>query len=101
MATWYENTTGTGFAANNILDIDVRAVVHSIPVPTPIIHRDRDAITPIERARYMSRQIPGARLVELAGERSPLTGRQVTLPHPRQSSIRPCGGHIHESERTP
>ncbi len=36
-----------------------------------IIHRDRDAIAPIEGARYMARQIPGAQLVELEGEHSP------------------------------
>ena len=62
-----------------VVDIDVRAVLHSIPVPTLIIHRDRDAIAPIEGARYMSRQIPGAQLVELEGEHSPLTGDTDTI----------------------
>ncbi|HVP02130.1 MAG TPA: adenylate/guanylate cyclase domain-containing protein [Solirubrobacteraceae bacterium] len=62
-----------------VADIDVRAVLHSIPVPTLIIHRDRDAIAPIEGARYMSGQIPRAQFVELEGEHSPLAGDTDTI----------------------
>jgi Adenylate and Guanylate cyclase catalytic domain len=62
-----------------VADIDVRAVLHPISVPTLIIRRDCDAIAPIEGARYMSRQIPGAQLVELEGEHSPLTGDTDTI----------------------
>ena len=62
-----------------VVDIDVRAVLPSISVPTLILHRDRDAIAPIEGARYMSGQIPGAQLVELEGEHSPLTGDTDTI----------------------
>ena len=57
-----------------LVEIDVRGVLPSVVVPTLIIHRDRDAIAPIEGARYMAAQIPDARLVELTGEHSPLTG---------------------------
>ena len=56
-----------------LVEIDVRGVLPSVAVPTLIIHRDRDAIAPIEGARYMATQIPDARLIELAGEHSPLT----------------------------
>jgi class 3 adenylate cyclase len=66
-------------SGTRVADIDVHAVLHSIPVPTLIIHRDRDAIAPIEGARYMSRQIPGAQLVELEGAHSPLTGETDTI----------------------
>jgi pimeloyl-ACP methyl ester carboxylesterase len=62
-----------------LTDIDVRAVLPSISVPTLIIHRDRDAIAPIEGARYMAGQIPGAQLVELEGEHSPLTGDTASV----------------------
>ena len=62
-----------------VADIDVRAVLPSISVPSLILHRDRDVIAPIEGARYMSRQIPGAQLVELEGEHSPLTGDTDTI----------------------
>jgi class 3 adenylate cyclase len=57
-----------------VADIDVRGVLPLIALPTLIVHRDADAIAPIEGARYMAAQIPGARLVELAGEHSPLVG---------------------------
>ena len=57
-----------------LAEIDVRPVLPSISVPTLIVHRDRDAIAPIEGARYMAAQILGARLVELEGEHSPLAG---------------------------
>jgi pimeloyl-ACP methyl ester carboxylesterase len=57
-----------------LVEIDVRGVLPSVVVPTLIIHRDRDAIAPIEGARYMAAQIPNAQLVELTGEHSPLTG---------------------------
>ena len=57
-----------------LVEIDVRGVLPSVVVPTLIIHRDQDAIAPIEGARYMAAQIPAARLVELTGEHSPLTG---------------------------
>src|SRR6476619_4829716 len=57
-----------------LTEIDVRGALTSIAVPTLIVHRDGDAIAPIEGARYMTAQIPGARLVELVGEHSPLTG---------------------------
>jgi class 3 adenylate cyclase len=57
-----------------LTEIDVRGALTSIAVPTLIVHRDGDAIAPIEGARYMTGQIPGARLVELVGEHSPLTG---------------------------
>jgi class 3 adenylate cyclase len=43
-------------------------------VPTLILHRDGDAIAPIEGARYMAKQIPSAQLIEMGGEHSPLTG---------------------------
>jgi class 3 adenylate cyclase len=55
-------------------EIDVRGVLSSVVVPTLIVHRDHDAIAPIEGARFMAVTIPEARLVELAGEHSPLTG---------------------------
>ena len=57
-----------------LVEIDVRGVLPSVAVPTLIVHRDRDAIAPVEGARYMAAQIPDARLVELIGEHSPLTG---------------------------
>jgi pimeloyl-ACP methyl ester carboxylesterase len=47
-------------------EIDVRDVLPTIRVPTLVVHRVEDHI-PIEGARWMARQIPGARFVELPG----------------------------------
>jgi class 3 adenylate cyclase len=47
-------------------EIDVRDVLPTIRVPALVVHRAEDHI-PIEGARWMARQIPGARFVELPG----------------------------------
>src|SRR5262249_26366352 len=49
-------------------EIDVRAVLPVIRVPTLILHGTGDRLTDIGQARYMASQIPGARMRELAGE---------------------------------
>ena len=49
------------------LEIDVRPVLSSVRVPTLVLHRRDDAL-PIEQGRYYAEHIPGARMVELAGE---------------------------------
>lgn len=56
-----------------LVEIDVRDVLPLIAVPTLIVHRHDDAVAPIEGARYMAERIPDARLVELAGDHSPVT----------------------------
>jgi pimeloyl-ACP methyl ester carboxylesterase len=47
-------------------EIDVRSVLPTIQVPTLVIHRTEDDI-PVEGARWMAEQIPGARFLELPG----------------------------------
>jgi class 3 adenylate cyclase len=47
-------------------EIDVRPVLPTIRVPTVVLHRREDHI-PIDGARWMAEQIPGARFVELPG----------------------------------
>jgi class 3 adenylate cyclase len=49
------------------LEADVREVLPAISVPTLVLHRTGDMLTPISAARYMADRIPGARLVELPG----------------------------------
>ena len=46
---------------------DVRDVLPSIRVPTLVMHRRDDSFIKIEHSRYLARQIPGARYVELEG----------------------------------
>jgi pimeloyl-ACP methyl ester carboxylesterase len=48
-------------------DIDIRSVLDAIRVPTLLLHRTGDQSVVIDHSRYMAAQIPGAKLVELAG----------------------------------
>lgn len=49
-------------------DIDIRAILPTIRVPTLVIHRTEDIMAPVEGSRYMAERIPGAKLVEFPGE---------------------------------
>lgn len=56
-------------------NIDVRAVLPSIRVPTLVIHRATDAAVPVENGRYLARHIRGAEYLELpSGEHLPTDG---------------------------
>jgi class 3 adenylate cyclase len=52
-------------AAN--MELDIREVLPSVQAPTLLLHRAGDMV-PIEGARYIAERVPGARLVELAGD---------------------------------
>jgi class 3 adenylate cyclase len=52
-------------AANT--ELDIRAILPTIRVPTLLLHRTGDML-PIEGARYMAERIPGARLIEMEGD---------------------------------
>ena len=49
------------------LDIDVRAVLPTIDVPTLVLHRRGDRAVNYQASKWMASQIPGARYVELDG----------------------------------
>lgn len=49
-------------------DIDVRDIVSSIRVPTLVLHSEGDRVCHVENGRYLAREIPNARYVELPGE---------------------------------
>jgi pimeloyl-ACP methyl ester carboxylesterase len=49
-------------------EIDVRHVVPAVKAPTLIVHRVGDKICPVGNARWLARNIEGARYVELPGE---------------------------------
>jgi class 3 adenylate cyclase len=53
--------------ARMAFDIDVRHVVPAINVPTLIIHAIEDQVCHVENARFLAKNIPGARYVELLG----------------------------------
>jgi pimeloyl-ACP methyl ester carboxylesterase/class 3 adenylate cyclase len=55
--------------------IDVRAALPEVAVPTVVVHRADDAVTPLAHGRYVAEHIPGARLVVLDGaDHAPFTG---------------------------
>jgi class 3 adenylate cyclase len=49
------------------LDIDVRAVLPTIHVPTLVMHRRGDPVVDVRAGRWLAERIPGARFVELPG----------------------------------
>lgn len=50
-----------------LTEIDVRAVLPTINVPTAVLHRADEVAVPAGAARFMAEHIPGARYVELPG----------------------------------
>ena len=48
--------------------LDVRAQAAGVRVPTLVIHRTGDRVTPVEHGRWLADEIPGARLLELPGD---------------------------------
>ena len=48
--------------------IDTRAVLPTIRVPTLVLHRTGDLDVNVEEGRYLAARIPGARFVELPGD---------------------------------
>ena len=49
-------------------EVDVRAVLPTIAVPTLVLHRAGDIPIPVEIGREMAEAVPGARYVELPGD---------------------------------
>ncbi|HEU5212602.1 MAG TPA: adenylate/guanylate cyclase domain-containing protein [Gaiellaceae bacterium] len=50
------------------MEIDVRAVLPAIRVPTVVIQRAGDRIVKVGEGRYLAEHVPGARYVELPGD---------------------------------
>lgn len=61
-------------------EIDVRAILPTIQVPTLILHRVDDKIVPVRQGQYLAERIPDARYVELRGDdHLPTVGDQDAL----------------------
>jgi class 3 adenylate cyclase len=71
LATYFRRSASPG-AAGALMrmntQIDVRAVLPTIRVPTLMLHRVGDRDASVEEGRWIAAQIPGARFVELPGE---------------------------------
>jgi Adenylate and Guanylate cyclase catalytic domain len=80
-------------------EIDVRPVLPTIRVPTLVVHRTDERVAPVEAARYMASQIPGARLVELPGhDHIPWVGDRQALVHEIEEFLTGMR-HVHEADR--
>jgi pimeloyl-ACP methyl ester carboxylesterase/DNA-binding SARP family transcriptional activator len=68
----YERQAATTDSLRELLDLsaemDATEVLSTLDVPTLILHRTDDRIVPVELGRELAAAIPGARLVELAGD---------------------------------
>jgi len=61
-------------------ELDVRAVLPAIDVPTLVLQRRDDRIARVGQGRYLAEAIPGAKYVELEGaDHLPVTGDQDAL----------------------
>jgi len=71
LATYFRRSASPGAAAALLrmnTQIDIRAVLPSIRVPTLVIHRTGDRDVDIEEGRWIGGRIPGARFLELPGD---------------------------------
>jgi pimeloyl-ACP methyl ester carboxylesterase len=71
LARYFRRSASPGAAAALFrmnTQIDVRAVLPTIQVPTLVMHRVGDRDANIEEGRWIAARIPGARFVELSGE---------------------------------
>jgi class 3 adenylate cyclase len=68
----FERQSASPAAAEAILlmnkEIDARDILPTIHLPTLVMHRSDDVATAVEGGRYLGRNIPGAKYVELPGE---------------------------------
>ena len=57
------------------MEMDIRAVLPVVMVPTLVMHRTDDTAEPVEQARYIGKHVPNAEVVELPGtEHAPYAG---------------------------
>jgi pimeloyl-ACP methyl ester carboxylesterase len=62
-----ESPATYGATARWVSNLDLRSVLPSIRTPTLVLHREADALSPLDNGRYLAEHIPGARLVVMPG----------------------------------
>jgi len=70
MATYFRHAASPGAAVALLrmnTQIDIRAILPTIRVPTLVMHRTGDLDANVAEGRYIAEHIPGARFVELPG----------------------------------
>jgi class 3 adenylate cyclase/pimeloyl-ACP methyl ester carboxylesterase len=71
LSTYFRRSASPGAAAALMrmnTQIDIRGILPTITVPTLVIHRTGDRDANVEEGRWIARQIPGSRFLELPGE---------------------------------
>jgi pimeloyl-ACP methyl ester carboxylesterase len=71
LAAYFRQSASPGDAAALLrmnTEIDIRAVLPTIRVPTLVIHRTDDLDAKVEEGRWIASRIPGAKFVELPGQ---------------------------------
>jgi pimeloyl-ACP methyl ester carboxylesterase len=71
LATYFRRSASPGAAVALLrmnTQLDIRHILPTIRVPTLVINRTGDRDANVEEGRWIARQIPGARFVELSGE---------------------------------
>lgn len=103
LATYFRRSASPGAALTLMkmnTQIDTRAILPTIQVPTLVIHRVDDEDVKVEEGRYIASRIPGARFVELPGaDHLPWVGDQESVLAEIQeflTGVRP----LPESDRT-
>jgi class 3 adenylate cyclase len=83
LATYFRQSASPGDAAALLrmnTEIDIRALLPTISVPTLVVHRTGDLDSNIEEGRWIASRIPGAKLVELPGnDHLPWVGDQDSV----------------------
>jgi pimeloyl-ACP methyl ester carboxylesterase len=79
-------------------EIDVRAVLPTISVPTLVLHRKDDWVVPVGQGRYLAERIPNARFVELRGsDHLVMAGDEEAVLDETEEFL--VGSRGHQSER--
>ena len=77
-------------------EIDIRHVLPTIRVPTLVVHRTDDPLCPVQGARYIAANIPGARYVEVPGiDHMPFVGDIDTLLDPIEEFLTGAPPAVH------
>jgi class 3 adenylate cyclase len=80
-------------------EVDVRAVLPTISVPTLVLHRADDPFIDIRHSRYLAEHIPGARMVELPGDEALSFGASEASELDEIEEFLTGDRHVRDSER--
>ncbi len=81
-------------------ELDIRATIEAIDVPTLILHRTDDQIEPIGGSRWIASKLPAALFVELPGrDHLPWAGDQDALTDRLEAFIGQLRGSIEVADR--